>query len=174
MASPKVADNGHSTSIEINGEAVILPTSVSVGINGAVISAPGKPKKDGTSYWYEARQIGTLNSDPRSALEAMQVTFEGEPLNRSESGVHLSAQRKRKDGSLIPNTGGNFTVTHSAIVNLGESQVPFTVQATATVVTRKKGKADEHQVVVVAVKAFRRPSPRTAEPVGSVEGELTF
>jgi len=164
-----------ATSTSTNGtalaEPVILPASVGFVVNGAVLTAPVKTSKAGNA-WYEGKQDGALNgADPQAALASMVCSFDGTDLTPGE--VHISAPRVTREGKVQAGTGGNLTVTHSAIVDLGESKVPYQVMVTATVVTRK-AKTAPTQVVSVRVKAYKRGTSRGVVNIGTLEGDLAF
>jgi len=158
----------------------LLPTALRVVVNGATIIAPGKPSRQG-NIWFQALQRAPLADavDEVAALLKMVAEHDGARLNVGE--VHRSSPRKRKDGSIIPNTGGNTTVTHSLYLP-GIGKFGFMLKVTATVVPNPaaKGKTPEERkkegitarLVTISVKGIPRGEPRTVEPVGSVEGDL--
>jgi len=155
-------------------EEIVLPGSITLSVNGANLLAPAKPSASG-NVWYEARQEGSL-SDPEAnrqeILSSISVSFEGQALAPVASGVHQSAPRKNKDGSVRTGTGGNWTVTHMGQINLG---IVYIAKVTATIVDRKT-EAGTVPTVVVVVTAYKKGTPkaRTFKPLGSLTGSLTF
>lgn len=144
------------------------PEKLRVSVNGATFKLPKLKSKAGNA-WYHGAQEATL-TDPSKAEEAlgrMVVECDGQKLNAGE--VRKSLGRKLANGTR--SGGGNLTVLHNGTTEIcGRS---YQLQAQATVKQRKRG-ATTVAVVVVHVKAIP-PSPgRTFEPLGEVEGELSF
>lgn len=118
-----------------------LPESITVEISGQPLVIEGKPNKEGSRIWYEEKGLVPELVAPDAvvpALAAIAVTYEGNALNAGE--VHVSAPSKyrkghEKQGQVVPNTGGNQTVTHSSSITLtdeGGKEFGYTLMVTVT------------------------------------------
>lgn len=140
----------------------LLPSTLTVVVNGADCIIAGKPNKENTRVWYEGSTViaETVSEDEAVAiLGDLSVTYAGEALKAGQ--VHKSEPRlykagHPKAGQVMPNTGGNWTVTHTCPVFLNDiadqTEHGFTLMAT---VTYKDGKG-----FIVSIKAIPKPAPR--------------
>lgn len=124
----------------------VLPESLSFSVNGKPLTAKGLLTKDKLSWRFEGDRVDVpLSRDATTAMREIDVEVEGVKL--SPGTVHTSKPGARSKG-------GNLTVTYSAIIPLGETEIPFNVQLIATA----KVRSGDRPVVVLVPKAFRRGS----------------
>lgn len=122
-----------------------LPATIDITVNGAAQTITGKPNKENTRMWYSgSRVIDQRTSSPEKALGKVTAAFAGEVLKAGE--VHQSAAQvyragHPKAGQVRPNTGGNWTVTHSGSIELQDAKSGdvhrFTLMVTVTYVDSK-------------------------------------
>lgn len=124
-----------------------LPSILSVTVNGGPLELEGKPNKAGTGIWYEASGVVPQEFESAEAvtdaLGKTVVVYDGDELTAGE--VHVSSPalyRKghEKAGQVVPNTGGNLTVTHSASVQLSDATGTshgYTLMVTTTYIEGK-------------------------------------
>lgn len=111
-----------------------LPSTLTVLLSGQPLEVFGKPNKDQTRIWFEHSGLvpeemladdGTTDFESVvKSLTAITVSYSGSPLTVGE--VHVSEPSKyrkghAKAGQIVPGTGGNWTVTHSASIELKDS-----------------------------------------------------
>lgn len=153
--------------------------TLKVLVNDGVVTAELGLSSKGNPL-YRASVLAPLTSpDSHSEiLERVTVVYAGQEILQAGRGTYVSEQRrhaaKKKDGSpnpkageLIPNTGGNWTVVHSNMVDIkGES---FQLQARVTIVDKGDEKGPR---VRINVDCFKR-AVNAGVTIGSVEG-VTF
>lgn len=142
----------------------VLPDSLTVEVNGAPQVIAAKPNKEGSRIWYNGRKVvAQMTTDPATALGKVSVRFNGVDLV-SKEGVHVSEPQKyaaghAKAGQNKPNTGGNWTVTHSAVIDLVDKRTDqvlrYTLIITVTYV--------ENTGFVISAKAI--PPGRRGDPL---------
>lgn len=141
-----------------------LPSSITVQVNGSPLALAGKPNKEGSRIWFEeSGLVPELIDDAelvRAALESTSVSFEGSALNAGE--VHVSEPRKysakhEKAGQVVPNTGGNQTVTHSLSIVLNDAdggEHRYTLMVTVTYVAAKGFRINAKAIANKATKVL--------------------
>lgn len=159
-----------------------LPTALFVEVNGFELELVGKPNKAETGIWFEGdgivpetfeldgdgepRPAADIEKDITAALSSVTVVFDGTTLNAGE--VHISEPRKygknhAKAGQVIPSTGGNWTVTHSAVVVITDADEDvhrYTLMVTATYLANKG--------ISVYRKALRTPQGKAREVISGL------
>lgn len=157
-----------------NAPLPLLPSSLTVMVNGSECIIAGKPNKAGTRVWYDGSTVikETVTEEVAiSVLQALNVSYEGTTLKAGE--VHKSEPRLYKAGSpkagqVIPNTGGNWTVTHTCPVALNEirtgEEFSFTLMVTVTYKAEKG--------FIVSIKAI--PKAEARERTNTLVTSLSF
>ncbi len=151
-----------------------LPATLNVTINqhGKAIGLVEMPQVENLSAagnrWYFAaiKQGWHLFDNPETAIEGLGFELLGSTFKLSESGVHLSAPRVSRAGVVVPNSGGNLCVTHTAVVDVPttDGPKPFTVMATVTYLGEEKAFA-------LNLKGLPRVNqPKAAQVVGVFSG----
>lgn len=149
-----------------------LSATISVTVNGANCTISGRPNKAKTRIWYSgSKVVDQRTASPDKALAKINVAYNDDVLKAGEP--HVSAPQvfragHAKAGQSKPNTGGNWTVTHSAVIDLADSTGAshrFTLMVTVTYVAEKG--------FVVSAKAIpqaeREPSMSTDEGLSFVD-----
>jgi hypothetical protein len=121
----------------------ILPETLEIVVNGKPNILTGKPNKDQTRIYFSGKRVvAQQTTAPDKALAKVTVSYNGEALRRSGD-VHITEPQKYraghpKAGQNKPNTGGNWSVTHTAQIVLNDLRTGtphrFTLNVTVTYV----------------------------------------
>lgn len=163
------------------GATTHLPAlAVEIFLDGEALGAITVPQEDFLSKNGNVLYRGIIKRGlklPDGALTALSFTVNGVECTKSaadaasESGFHLSAPRKRADGTDIPNTGGEPMVTFSATVDAAEGE-PYMILVVVKRLSPKAGKDQGHQLRVQGMpRAIGVSGPQV---IGEVTGRLVI
>lgn len=174
-----------STTITTSESAILcasVPENIVVLVNGGPVVADRKVSSTGRPV-YKANGKAPVTSEDshKDILGRASVTFNGQDILPAGRGAYVSEPRlykaTKKDGSAnpkagqtIPNTGGNWTVLHSNMVEIGG--LPFQLQVRVTLVT-KDVEGEQTQHAHVNVVGFMRVA-NAAVTVGEISPLVTF
>lgn len=110
------------------------------------------PFEDGDDFAERAQAI----------LATIGFKLDDEYLSVSDLGVHVSAERVKADGAY--SVGNNWCVSFALDHKVPMGGREYRVSAGAVIVTKRRGKDDEHKLLILNAKAILVPLPRPPAP----------
>lgn len=159
--------------------AFVPGLAVEIFLDGEALGALQVPQaanlsKSGNVLFYGAIKRGwQLPGEATDVLPRLTFKVNGVDAALSAQGLHLSAPRTRKDGTVIPNSGNEPMVTHWAIVDTAKGD-ETEEHMVLVIVKRLHPKNGKDQGFSLRVQSAPRALGRAAGPqvVGDFEGLL--